>query len=375
MKIFKKFNVFFALAMIVSLFSITGCTNDADTNNSSNTSVESAETGGGGNKVGIAMPTQSLQRWNQDGNNLKDMLEKEGFEVDLQYAQNEPETQVSMIENMIAKGANYLIIAPIDGETLSAVVNQAKQDGVKTIAYDRLIMNTDGVDYYSTFDNTKVGEIQGQYIVDSLKLDESDESYNLELATGPMDDNNTRFYFDGAMSVLQPYIDEGKLVIKSGQTEMNQAATPNWDEAEAQARMENILTSTYQDENVDAILCSNDSVSLGVQSALKAAGYGKGDKEMPITTGQDANIPNVKAILDGTQSMSVFKDTRELAKKTVNMILSMENGEEVEVNDTETYDNGVKVVPSYLIEPIAVDQENIDSVLFESGYYDKEEFK
>lgn len=375
MRILKKFNVFLVLAMMFSLFSITGCTNDADTNDSSNDNVENTETGGGGNKVGIAMPTQSLQRWNQDGNNLKDMLEEKGFEVDLQYAQNEPETQVSMIENMIAKGANHLIIAPIDGETLSAVVNQAKQDGVKIIAYDRLIMNTDGVDYYSTFDNTKVGEIQGQYIVDSLKLDDSDESYNLELATGPMDDNNTRFYFDGAMSVLQPYIDEGKLVVKSGQTEMNQAATPNWDEAEAQARMENILTSTYQDENVDAILCSNDSVSLGVQSALKAAGYGKGDKEMPITTGQDSNIPNVKSILDGTQSMSVFKDTRELAKKTVNMILSMEKGEEVEVNDTETYDNGVKVVPSYLIEPIVVDQENIDSVLFESGYYDKEEFK
>lgn len=369
LKSLKKFRLVSMMLAFMLIF--IGCSNDSANENGSN---EASEPAGDGKYVGIVMPTQSLQRWNQDGNNLKEMLEEKGYKVDLQFAQNQPDTQVSMIENMIAKKVNYLVVGPIDGNTLAGAMNQAHENNIKTISHDRLIMNTEAIDYYATFDLTRVGEIQGQYIVDTLNLEKEKGPFNLELVTGPMDDNNTKYFFQGAMSKLQPYIDEGKLVIKSGQTEMNQVATPNWDEAEAQSRVENLITTYYQDDEIDAVLCSNDSVSIGTQSALSAAGYGTEEKPMPVLTGQDANKPNVQAILDGKQTMTVFKDTRTLAKEVVNMIEAMNKGEDVNTNDEETYDNGVKVVPTFLIDPVAVDKNNVEEALFDSGYYDKAEF-
>lgn len=372
----KRFSKLSILSLLLAFtFMITGCSNENTDDAKENSSeTQTSEVSEDGKYVGIVMPTQSLQRWNQDGNNLKNLLEEKGYKVDLQFAQNQPDTQVSMIENMIAKKVNYLVVGPIDGNTLSGVMDQAHENNIKTIAYDRLIMNTEALDYYATFDLTTVGEIQGQYIVDTLDLENEEGPFNLELVTGPMDDNNTKYFFEGAMSKLQPYIDKGTLVIKSNQTEMSQVSTPNWDEAEAQSRMENIITTFYQDEKIDAVLCSNDSVSLGSQSALSAAGYGTDEKPMPVLTGQDANIPNVQAILDGKQTMTVFKDTRTLAKEVVNMIESMNKGEEVNTNDNETYDNGSKVVPTFLIDPVAVDKDNIEEALFDSGYYNKDEF-
>lgn len=326
-------------------------------------------------KVGVSMPTKSLQRWNQDGSNMEKLLKEKGYDVDLQFAENKVETQVNQIENMITSGVNVLVVGSIDGGALSSVLDEAKSEGVKVIAYDRLIMNTDAVNYYATFDNFSVGVIQGEYIEKALGLNEGKGPFNFEIATGPLDDNNVIYFYDGAMSVLQKYIDNGQLVVKSGQTTREQCATPNWEEKEAQSRMDNIITSNYTTDNLDAVLCSNDSVSLGVQSALKSVGYGTESKPMPILTGQDANIANVKAIVSKDQSMSVFKDTRALAGKVVEMIDSIANGTEPEINDTKTYDNGEIVVPSYLLKPEFVDINNYKELLIDSGYYTEDQLK
>ena len=355
----KKVLVFCLAAMVAIV--MTGCGAQKDAVSSSGGSDKKI-------KVGVSMPTKSLQRWNQDGSNMEAKLKEKGYDVDLQFAENKVEMQVSQIENMVTKGAKVIIVGAIDGGALSSVLDEAKSAGVQVIAYDRLIMNTDAVSYYATFDNYGVGKIQGEYIETKLGLKEGKGPYNFEIATGPLDDNNVVFFFKGAMDILQPYIDQGKLVVKSGQKTREQCATPNWDEAKAQERMDNIITSHYTSDKIDAVLCSNDSVSLGVQSALKSAGYGAG-KAMPVVTGQDANISNVKAILAGEQSMSVFKDTRALADQVVKMVEAIVNGKEPEVNDTKTYNNGKKVVPSYLLQPQFVDMSNYKKLLIESGYY------
>lgn len=329
----------------------------------------------GGKVIGVSMPTQSLQRWNQDGANMKEKLEESGYQVELEYAENEIQTQVSQIENMVTKGAEVIVVAAVDGGALTSVLEDAKAAGVEVIAYDRLLLDTDAVSYYATFDNFKVGAIQGQYIVDALGLEDTDESFNLEIGTGPYGDTTANFFYDGAMSVLEPYLDNGQLVVKSGQVARQQTATDHWDEQEAQSRLDNILTAEYTDATLDAYLASNDSISLGAQSALKSAGYGTDGKPMPVITGQDANISNVKAIISGDQSMSIFKDTRALTDKVVDMVDGLMNDEEVEVNDTESYDNNVKVVPAFLLEPKAVDLDNYEELLIDSGYYSMDELE
>lgn len=365
---FKKVLVV-AMALAVSM-AFAGC-GGADQSASSS----SSSSGASGVKVGVAMPTKSLQRWNQDGSNMEKMLKDKGYDVDLQFAENKVETQVSQIENMITKGDKVIIVGPIDGSALSSVLNDAKSAGCKVISYDRLIMNTDAVDYYATFDNYGVGKIQGQYIADKLGLKDGKGPFNLEIATGPMDDNNVVFFWKGAMDVLKPFIDNGQLIVKSGQVTREQCATPNWDEAKAQERMDNVLTANYTAAKIDAVLCSNDSVSLGVQSALKSAGYGTPDKPMPVLTGQDANVANVKAIISGEQSMSVFKDTRALAKQVVDMVDAILSNKKPEINNTSDYNNGVKVIPTYLLNPQFVDKSNYKSLLIDSGYYKESELQ
>ncbi len=377
----KKLALFLAVVMAMCL--LVGCSKtnqgDAQTTGKAQTSEqgEQADTNVANSDIliGVSMPTKSLQRWNQDGANMQKLLEEKGYKVQLEYAENKVDSQVSQIENMITKGAKVIVVAAIDGGALTTVLDSAKQDGIAVISYDRLILNTDAIDYYATFDNTLVGKIQGEYIVKALNLEKEKGPFNLEIATGPLDDNNVNFFFGGAMEVLQPYIDQGVLVVQSGQTTKEQCATPNWDEQEAQTRMDNILTANYTDKKVDAVLCSNDSVSLGVQSALKSGGYGTAEKPMPVITGQDANLSNVKAILAGDQSMSVFKDTRALAAKVVEMVEAISQGKEAPVNDTETYNNGVKVVPSFLLQPQAVDKDNYKELLIDSGYYQESELK
>lgn len=328
--------------------------------------------GGSGddNLVGVAMPTKDLQRWNQDGENMKAQLEKAGYTVDLQYAANDVPTQVSQIENMIANGCKCLVIASIDGESLGTVLAKAKDAKIPVIAYDRLIMNSDAVSYYATFDNWDVGVKQGTYIVEALDLDNQAGPFNIEYITGDPGDNNINFFFDGAISVLQPYIDAGKLVTPSGQTEKAVVATPGWDTAEAQKRFENILGSFYADgTELHAVLASNDSTALGVANALASSYTGN----YPILTGQDCDIASVKNMVAGKQSMSVFKDTRTLAAKVVEMVDAIMKGTEPPINDTETYDNGTGVIPSYLCEPVAGTIDNYKELLIDSGYYTEDQ--
>ena len=329
-------------------------------------------------KVGVSMPTKDLQRWNQDGANMKAQLEKAGYTVDLQYAANDIPTQVSQIENMVTGGCKVLVIASIDGIALSNVLEQARKKKVQVIAYDRLIMNSKAVSYYATFDNYKVGTFQGDYLVDKLGLKSrsaSDPVY-MEFFTGDPGDNNINYFFGGAMDVLKPYLDSGVIVCPSGQTAKAQAATLNWSTEEAQKRMENLITSNKygpKGQKLDAVYCSNDSTANGVTNALLAAGYTAAN--FPIITGQDCDIVSVKNMLKGLQSMSVFKDTRTLASKVVEMVDALMQGKKAPVNDTKTYDNGALVVPSYLCEPVYGDINNYKALLVDSGYYTEAQLK
>jgi len=324
--------------------------------------------------VGVAMPTQDLQRWNQDGANMKAQLEAAGFEVDLQYANNDVGMQVSQIENMILNEVQVLVVASIDGSALGTVLAQAKEAGIPIIAYDRLLTNTDAVDYYTTFDNYKVGQIQGQYIVDKFDLANTDKTYTIEFTAGSPDDNNAGLFFGGAFDTVKPYLDAGKLVCVSGQTDFATVATPAWKSETAQARMDNILSAYYPDaltggQTLDICLCSNDSTALGVTNSLVAAGFTA--ENIPVITGQDCDKPNVKNMVKGLQAMSVFKDTRTLAAQTVAMCVSILNGETPELNGE--YDNGLKMVPSFNCTPVFGDVSNYEELLIASGYYTAEE--
>ncbi len=322
--------------------------------------------GSGKNKVGVSMPTKDLQRWNQDGDNMKKELEAAGYEVDLQYANNDVATQLSQVENMINSGCKVLVIAAIEGSSLGTALDKAAAKKIPVIAYDRLLMDNANVDYYATFDNYMVGTIQGQYVVDTLDLDNAAGPFNIEFTAGDPGDNNAGFFFNGAYDVLKPYIEAGKLNIVSGQNKFEDVATPSWKTETAQSRAENILSSYYADgTNVDVWLCSNDSTALGVENALATNYTGT----YPIITGQDCDKANVKNMLEGKQSMSVFKDTRTLASQVVKMVTQIINGQTVEVNDTTTYDNGKKVVPSYLCSPVFADAGNYKTILIDSGYY------
>ncbi len=348
----------------------TETTQAADTAEATEAGTEAAA--GAGGLVGVAMPTKDLQRWNQDGANMKAELEAAGYDVELQYASNDVATQVSQIETMISNGCKVLVIASIDGDSLGTPLQQAKDAGIPVIAYDRLIMNSDAVSYYATFDNYMVGTKQGEYIEEKLDLKNAAGPFNMEIFTGDPGDNNARFFYSGAMDVLQPYIDEGKIVVKSGSVDFADVATAEWSTEKAQNRMDAIISSNYNDgTKLDAVLCSNDSTAQGVTNAIDAAGW----TEFPIITGQDCDIPSVKNMIAGKQSMSIFKDTRTLATKTVEMVNALMSGTEAEVNDTETYDNGTGVIPSYLCEPVFADASNYKELLIDSGYYSEDDLK
>ena len=320
--------------------------------------------------VGISMPTKTSARWIADGDNMVKQFQEAGYQTDLQYADDDIPNQLAQIENMITKGVNVLVIAAIDGTTLSNALANAKAADIKVIAYDRLIRDTPDIDYYATFDNFKVGVEQANTLVAGLKERFPDvKPWNVELFGGSPDDNNAFFFYDGAMSVLQPMIDAGEVAIPSGQMGMDKVGTLRWDPAVAQARMDNLLSANYTDKQVNGVLSPYDGLSIGILSSLKGVGYGSGDMKMPIVTGQDAELQSVKSIQAGEQYSTIFKDTRELAKVTVGMVNAMLKGEEPQVNDTETYNNGNKVVPSFLLEPVPVTSANLTEVLVGSGYY------
>lgn len=326
--------------------------------------------------VGIAMPTKSSARWISDGDSMVKQFTEAGYKTDLQYAEDDIPNQLAQIENMITKGVDVLVIAAIDGTTLSNALENAAAAGVKVIAYDRLIRDSADVDYYATFDNFKVGVQQASSLVAGLEERFADNKpWNVELFGGSPDDNNAFFFYNGAMSVLQPLIDSGDIVIPSGQMGMDKVGTLRWDGAVAQSRMDNLLSAHYGDQDLHGALSPYDGLSIGILSSLKGLGYGTGGIAMPIVTGQDAEVPSVKSMLAGEQYSTVFKDTRTLAGVTVGMVEALLNDGTPEINDTETYDNGIKVVPSYLLEPVSVDSSNWEAALIESGYYSMDQIK
>jgi len=324
--------------------------------------------------IGISMPTKSSARWIADGDNMVKVFKAKGYTPDLQYAEDDIPNQLAQIENMVTKGAKVLIIAAIDGTTLSDILQKAHDKGVKVFAYDRLIRNSANVDYYATFDNFKVGVLQANSLLQGLGMDKGKTGpFNIELFGGSPDDNNAFFFYDGAMSVLQPLIDKKQLVVQSGQMGMQKVGTLRWDGAVAQARMDNLLSAFYGNKRVDAVLSPYDGLSRGIISSLKGVGYGTASQPMPIISGQDAELPSVKAILSGEQYSTVFKDTRELAKVTAKMVDAALSGKDVPINDTKTYNNGVKVVPSNLLVPVAADKSNVKDMMIKSGYYKAEQ--
>lgn len=368
-----------AAASAASVLVLAGCAGGGSTATPTDTSSPTdSETAVAGGLIGVSMPTQSSTRWISDGESIKAEMEAQGFEVDLQYAEDDIPTQVAQLEGMLTKGAKALIIAAIDGTQLTDVLQAAADAGVPVIAYDRLIRDSENVNYYATFDNFKVGVQQATSLLVGMGVYASEEStsadgpnaagpWNIELVAGSLDDNNAFFFFNGAMSVLQPLIDSGVLVVKSGQTTIEQVATLRWDGAVAQKRMEDILVSSYADgSKVNGVLSPYDGLSRGIIAALVDAGYTTDD--LPTITGQDAEVLSVKSMLAGEQYSTIFKDTRELAKVASNMAIAILNGEEPEVNDTTTYDNGVKVVPSFLLTPYIVTVDNYQELLIDSGY-------
>jgi putative multiple sugar transport system substrate-binding protein len=325
--------------------------------------------------VGVSMPTKSSARWIDDGNNMVKYLKEAGYTADLQYAEDDIPNQLAQIENLVTKGAKVLVIAAIDGTTLSDVLQKAADKGVKVISYDRLITKTKNVDYYATFNNFEVGVLQAGTLVDALKLKEGKGPFNIELFGGSPDDTNAFYFYDGAMSVLKPYIDSGKLVVRSKQMGMDKVGTLRWDGAVAQARMDNLLSAYYGKDKIHAVLSPYDGLSIGILSSLKGVGYCTAAQPCPFVSGQDAEVPSVKSIIKGEQYSTIFKDTRELAKVTVGMVDAVMGGKQPQINDTKTYNNLVKIVPSYLLKPVAVDKSNYKAVLVDSGYIAADKLK
>ncbi|WFR57860.1 sugar ABC transporter substrate-binding protein [Anaerocolumna sp. AGMB13025] len=330
-------------------------------------------------KVGISMPTKSLERWNRDGSYLQQQFQSLGYEAELTYSDNKSDQQVNDIQNLIADGVNLLVIAAIDGDTLSTVLQDAKAQNIPVISYDRLIMNTDAISYYVSFDNYTVGKLQGQYIVDTLDLDNAgDKTFNLEVTAGDPADNNATYFYNGAMDVLKPYIDKGTLKVPSGQTKFEEVATAAWDTATALDRMQNILASYYADgTQLDVALCSNDSTALGVTQAIESDYAGS---NTPIITGQDGDVANLKNLLDGKQSMTVYKAVANEAVVTVALAQEILAGNKPDASltdkfdcaatyDTESYDNGTGKIPSYLLVPDVVTKDNYKEKLVDTGYY------
>lgn len=365
------------------VFSLAACGGNSDTakDDSSKDAAATDDAEGGssestGQKIGICMPTQSSERWINDGNNMKKVLEEKGYEVEVQFAEDDTAQQVNQVENFVGKQVDCIVIAAVDSSVLVNAEAQAKAAGIPIIAYDRLLMDTDAVSYYATFDNVGVGRLIGNYIKENKDLDTAKangESYTIEFFMGSPDDNNAVLLYNGIMEVLQPYLDDGTLVCKSGRTSFEETSILRWSQEQAQSNCENILTAYYADEDLDIACSAFDGFAYGIKATLQGAGYTA--ENWPMVTGQDAEVMATKNIIDGTQTMSIYKDTRLLADKCASMVDAVLQGTEPEINETETYDNGVFVVPTYICDPVAVDKNNYKEVLVDSGYYTEDQLK
>lgn len=357
----KTLCIFLVILMTMSL--MVGCQTDGNSEGETITDV----------KIGVLFPSVTVTRWGMDYAVMEDLCEDLGYEIEVQYADESVATQISQMENMISRGFNVLIITPIDGQAMAETCKQAIDNGVAVISYDRMIRDTDAVTYYATFDNTKVGASCGEYIVEALDLENAEGPFNVEIFTGDIADNNSKMTMEGGMAVLQPYIDSGKLIVKSGQTKLEQCVTSQWSSGPAQTRMENLLSAHYTKERIDAILSTYGGMSMGIISALKAAGYGTESKPMPIITAQDAELTFAKSIIAGDLTMSILKDSRVLADIAIGMATAYVNGEEYPINDTTSYNNGAVNLKTFLADLTVFDKNNLDKVLIDSGFFTKEE--
>ena len=365
------------VALLLALVLVVGlcaCAKKAETTtptDGSEQTSESAATAQSKGTIGITLPTQELARCLKDQEYLTQYLNERGYDVDVQFAKGDAATQVAQMENMITNGVVGIICSPWDGSALTSAVEAAHNAGIPVIAYDALILNTPYIEYYAADDLRGIGALQAQYIVDTLKLDSSDEAHTLELFAGDYADANAPLFFEGAMNVLTPYIESGKLVVKSGQTEFNVVATAEWDGAKAQSRMDAILSTYYLDESIEAVLCQNDDLAAGVISACKSAGYGTEAMPLPITTGQDCTISAVKSILAGEQSMTVFKDIKQLAYNGAYFIDCLVQGQTPEIENPVVYNNGSVDVKASAVEPLALTADKVQELVIDSDYYTK----
>ena len=377
----KKFlALILALCMTFALVACGGGNSNDTTSNNTPSSTNTDTPSGDAKTVGIAMPTKSLERWNRDGAYLDEQFKAAGYNTIVTYSDNKNEQQVNDIQNMLAQGVDLLIIAAIDGAGLNTVMNDAGAAGIPVISYDRLIMN-DNATYYVSFDNYTVGKLQGEYVRDALDLDNAAGPFNMEFTAGDPADNNAGYFFNGAMDVIKPYIDSGKVIVKSGQTAFDQVATDQWQTDVALDRAQNVLASYYSDgTQLDAWLCSNDSTSLGVTQAIQADYAGSNSV---IITGQDGDEANLRNIKDGAQSMTVYKAVANEAVVTLDLAKAILNGETVDgglisasgwdfdcAYDTESYETSAgNKCPSFLLVPDVVTADNMEAKLVTPGYY------
>lgn len=370
-----------AIALCAAMVAgLAACGSGSSEGSTQSSSGSSSSTSGSGQLVGISMPTKSLERWNRDGEYLKEQFEAAGYQVELTFSDNDNDQQNNDIANMISDNVDILIVAAIDGDALSQTLADAADANIPVISYDRLIMNTDAISYYVSFDNYEVGVLQGQFVIDQLglDLDDTSTSYNIEFVAGDPADNNAGFFFNGAVDTLQPYIDAGILVIQSGKTTFEQCATEAWATDTALENMQNTLASYYSDgTQLDVVLASNDSTALGVAQALTTDYNGGNDV---ILTGQDGDEANLANIVDGLQTMTVYKNVSDEAGVTLILAEKMLAGEspaddllsEFDVDaayDTESYDNGTGIIPSYLLVPWTVTKDNLQD-LADTGLYE-----
>ncbi len=384
-----KKSLSFILTFILMVTVLTACRNTAaegskestDGADSSALVFEDRHTDDGRTVVGISMPDKLLERWNRDGMFLKSEFEDRGYEVILYFSDNLIDRQIQGIRKMVEEGADIIVVAAVDGAALVSVLNEAKAANVSIISYDRLLMDTDVVDYYVSFDNYMVGKMQAEYLIKALGLDDSLRTRTIEIVAGDPVDNNARYFYNGAIDTLQPYFDNHKLEILSGQSGFYETGTGQWSTEVAQQRVQIVLNSYYTNEPLDAILCSNDSTALGAANAVETD-YAHDNNV--IITGQDGDIANIYNIFDGKQAMTVYKVLKNEAVVTVDLASAILEGKSPDENliydsswdflcryDTKSYNNGKKVVASYLLTPIVVDSSNIEQELFETGYYER----
>lgn len=355
MKKFAKAAVVLAAAGALAL---TGCGSgrtEAPTSGSASAGAKGFDANA---VIGVSLPQKTSENWVLAEGLFNEDLKAAGFQPSVQFANGGVTEQQNQIQAMIEQGAKVLVVGAIDGSQLGTQLAAAKDAGIPVIAYDRLLTNTDAVDYYVAFDNYKVGQLQGQALLDGLAARKGDKTkWNIELIAGSPDDNNAKVFFDGAMSVLQPKIDDGTLTVLSKQTSFEQVNTQGWKAENAQKRMDTVLSGFYQKADLDGILSPNDTLARAAMASVDAAG-----KPLPVVTGQDSEVESVKSIMAGKQYSTIFKDTNLLVAQSIDMVKALQQGAEVQVNDTKSYNNGVKVVPSFLIPPVIVTKDNAATV-------------